>query len=496
MAAEAAAKPGPAGSWARLTTRLRAQALRRLSWGLADQGVSSLTNAAVSIYVVRALGAAQFGAFSLALVTYWFGLNASRGLSTDPLMVRFSGKDVTTWRRAVGRCTGTAMVVGLVVGLGALGAAAVLHGTTTRTAFLALGLTFPGLLLQDSWRFSFFAHGRGGLAFVNDVIWAVVLFPALVLLKGSGHATVFWFVLAWGGAAGVAAAAGPIQAKVLPKPWAAWNWIRDHRDLGPRYVIEGVSSASSGQIRAYGISILLGLAAVGYVQASTTLMGPFVVIFFAMSLVMIPEASRILQRSPQRLRQFCLIMGGGLGAAGLAWGAVLLVALPHGLGQLLLGRVWRPTYPLVLPQMLATLGLGLSSGASAGLHALGAARRSLRAMLLSSAASLVCGLLGAVKGGAAGVCWGLVTASVISAAYTWWQLRAGLREHAAAQVAAARRETEQQQPASRQSGRHRRATDAAGSDEAAAFEPPPATPPREPPDELQLTIPMPRINYP
>jgi hypothetical protein len=104
-------------------------------------------------------------------------------------------------------------------------------------------------------------------------------------------------------------------------------------------------------------------------------------------------------------------------------------------------------------------------------------------------------LLGAVKGGAAGVCWGLVTASVISAAYTWWQLRAGLREHAAAQVAAARKETEQQ-PASRQSGRHRRATEAAGSDEAAGFEPPPATPPREPPDELQLTIPMPRINYP
>ncbi len=495
MAAEAAAKAGPAGSsWARLTARLRAQVLRRLSWGLADQGISSLTNAAVSIYVVRALGAAQFGAFSLALVTYWFGLNASRGLSTDPLMVRFSGKDVTTWRRAVGRCTGTAMVVGLVAGLGTLGAAALLHGTTTRTAFLALGLTFPGLLLQDSWRFSFFAHGRGGLAFVNDAVWAIVLFPALVLLKSSGHATVFWFVLAWGGAAAVAAAVGPIQAKVLPKPWNTWNWIRDHRDLGLRYVIEGVSSASSGQIRAYGISILLGLAAVGYVQASTTLMGPFVVIFFAMSLVTIPEASRILQRSPRRLQQFCLFMGAGLGAAGLAWGALLLVALPHGLGQLLLGRVWRPTYPLVLPQMLATLGLGLSSGASAGLHALGAARRSLRAMLLSSAASLVCGLLGAVAGGAAGVLWGLVTASVISALYSWWHLRAGLREYTARQESAARQEPEP--PASRQSGRHRRATEPAEPEAAAGFEPPPAMPPGEAPDELQLTIPMPRINYP
>ena len=70
--------------------------------------MSSLTNFAVSIYVVRTLGAAQFGAFSLAYVTYAFALNASRGLATDPLMVRFSGTDLPTWRRAVAECTGTA----------------------------------------------------------------------------------------------------------------------------------------------------------------------------------------------------------------------------------------------------------------------------------------------------------------------------------------------------------------------------------------------------
>ena len=80
--------------------RLRSHVVRRLGWGIADQVVSSLTNFAVSIYVVRTLGAVQFGAFSLAYVTYGFALNASRGLATDPLMVRFSGTDLPTWRRA------------------------------------------------------------------------------------------------------------------------------------------------------------------------------------------------------------------------------------------------------------------------------------------------------------------------------------------------------------------------------------------------------------
>ena len=188
--------------------RLVRQASRRLGWGVADQAMSSISNFAVNIYIARTLGAVQYGAFGLAYVTYGFALNASRGLATDPLLVRFSGTDVPTWRRAVASCTGTAVIVGLVTGACVLAAAALLDGTA-KLAFLALGLTLPGLLLQDSWRYSFFALGRGSQAFLNDTIWAVALLPALVLLRKTGHANVFWFVFAWGAAAAVAAAVGP-----------------------------------------------------------------------------------------------------------------------------------------------------------------------------------------------------------------------------------------------------------------------------------------------
>ena len=88
------AEPGMPRSPTTVLRRLRSHVIRRLGWGVADQVVSSLTNFAVSIYVVHALGAVQFGAFSLAYVTYGFALNASRGLATDPLMVRFSGADL------------------------------------------------------------------------------------------------------------------------------------------------------------------------------------------------------------------------------------------------------------------------------------------------------------------------------------------------------------------------------------------------------------------
>ena len=400
---------------------------RRFGWGLADQAVSSLTNFAVSLYVARTLGAVQFGAFSLAYVTYSFVLNASRGLATDPLLVRFSGAEVPVWRRAVARCTGTALAVGLVAGACMLGAAALLTGTT-RVAFIAMGLTMPGLMLQDSWRFAFFALGRGSQAFVNDAVWALAMVPALLALRLSGHEDVFWFVLAWGTAATVAAAVGPLQARVIPRLPDAWTWIRSHRDLAFRYLAEETLGSASGQLRTYGLVVLAGLAAAGYVQAASTLMGPFLVVLMGTSLVTVPEAARVLRNSPRHLGLFCLLLGGALALAALAWGTVLLVALPAGLGQLALGSLWRPTDPLVLPMTVAIMGACVSAGATAGLRALGAARRSLRAETAGSITFVIFALLGAALGGASGTVRFGAAASLLGALVWWWQLRAELRD--------------------------------------------------------------------
>ncbi len=395
--------------------------------------MSSLTNFAVAIYIARTLGAVQFGAFSLAYVTYSFSLNASRGLGTDPLLVRFSNAEHPIWRRAVANCTGTAAVVGLATGACVLVVSMILDGTA-RAAFLALGLTMPGLLLQDSWRFAFFAHGRGSQAFLNDTVWAAALFPSLIMLKVTGHADVFWFVFAWGASAAAGAAVGPLQARVTPKPSDAWKWVSRHSDLGPRYLVEGTSNAGSTLLFNFGIALILGLADVGYVRAANTLMGPFMIVFFGMGLVTLPEAARVLRRSPRHLPLFCMLVSGGLALLGLAWGVVLLVALPRGLGDLMLRHLWRPTYPLVLPGTIGIMGGCVGAGAGVGIHALGIARRSLRAMVITSAATVILGLGGAFAGGAVGTMLGAAVAAWIGALLFWWQFRAALQESGNAQA--------------------------------------------------------------
>ncbi|HEY0717922.1 MAG TPA: hypothetical protein VGD68_09930 [Streptosporangiaceae bacterium] len=445
-----AASPGDAavgGERAAVPWRMARRVGQRLSWGVADQAVSSLTNFAVTIYVARVLGATELGAFSLAYVTYGFMLNASRGLATDPLLVRFSGAELPRWRRAVADCTGTAASVGLICGVCAIVASLLLHGTASR-AFLALGLTLPGLLLQDSWRFAFFALGRGRQAFLNDLVWVVVMFPALYLLNRSGHADVFWFVLVWGAAATVAAAAGPLQARVMPRLSGTRRWVARTRDLGVRYLLEGTANSASTQLRNYGVGLILGLTALGYVQASSTLMGPFMVIFFGMGLVTLPEATRVLRRSPRHLPLFCLGVSAGLAVAGLAWGLILLYALPRGLGNWILPNLWRPTYPLILPLTISVVGGCVSAGAGCGLHALGAAKRSLRAMVLGSVVYVICGVTGAAAGGVEASIWAIAVAGWAGAAFFWLELRAELRDSGGMRLLPFGR--------SRENGRHRK----------------------------------------
>lgn len=441
--------------------RLHYRVLGRIGWGLADQAVSSLTNVAVSFYMVHVLAPAAFGAFSLAYVTYGFALNASRGLSTDPLMVRYSGVETRRWRRAVAPATGTAITVGMVSGVLLL-ATSIITGGTTGTAFFALGLTLPGLMLQDSWRYAFFAAGRGGQAFLNDTIWAIALIPGIVILRMTGHATVFWVVLVWGLSAGVAAAAGPFQARVWPSAQDALMWVYRHKDLGPRYLAEGIANNAGLQLRGYGTGLMLGLTSLGYLQASVTLIGPINILNAAMGLVTIPEAARVLRRAPSQFGLFCAAIAGCLAALGLGWGIVLLVALPRGLGNLMLGPIWRPTYPLVLPTLISVVGGACSTGAAAGLHGLGASRKSLRLAIFTAVIFIGCSLTGAALGGAAGVCWGTATSSWISAVVSWWQLRAAMRT-AHIPPFSIKRMIRRSQPQPDTSGPVRRATESTGA---------------------------------
>ncbi|MFG3498272.1 hypothetical protein [Streptomyces sp. NPDC047928] len=396
----------------------------RLSWGLADQAASSMTNFAVGIYVARSLGLAAFGVFSLAWVTYGVVLSVSRGLATDPLVVRFSGVSDTSWRGAVARSSGTALGVGTAIGAACL-VVGLAVGGGVGPAFACLGVMLPGLLLQDAWRYAFFAAGAGRKAFVNDCVWGVTLVPAMVVAARVG--SVAAFVLAWGGSAAAAAVYGCFQSGIRPRLAGARDWLREHRDLGYRYLVENTCVSGAGQVRAYGLGAIAGVSAVGVIRGAELLLGPFLAVLMGLSLVAVAEAARVLRRAPHRLGAFCLLLGGAQAVAALLWGAALLL-VPDRAGEFVLGGVWHAASELIVPATLGVAGAGLGTGAAAGLRALGAARRSLRCQLFASACYVGGGLGGAAAAGTVGSAWGVAAATVCGSAVWWLHLRSALRE--------------------------------------------------------------------
>ena len=403
--------------------------IRRLGWGVLDQGVSSLSNFALGLLVARALGAERFGAFTLAYVTYGVVLNAARGLATDPLLVRHSGDRTPRWRVSVAAATATGTAVGVVAGVGCVILGFMLP-PQVGLGFIALGVGLPGLMLQDAWRFAFFSGGQAPKAVVNDGVWAVLQLGIVGVLFATGSATVWSCMLAFGVSATASAALGLFQTGIRPRFGEARRWVVTNIDLGGRYVIENISISGARQLRFVILGGLISLAAVGQVRAAEMLMGPFLVILMGMSQVAVPEASHILRTAPERLGRFCLMFGTVQSTAAAVWGGMMLLLLPHGLGDALLGSLWQPVSVLLPAVILGMCFGGFEVGAAAGVRALGAARRSLRAQLSFSALYLLGGAVGAVVAGAQGTCVGVAIATGLGAIVWWYQLQRARAEHA------------------------------------------------------------------
>jgi O-antigen/teichoic acid export membrane protein len=394
--------------------------MREASWGLLDQALSSLTNFAFTFLAARSLDPHAFGGFTLAFAAYLLALGLSRSVVSDVLVVRFSGAAEEELRAGVREAAGTAFAVGLVAGAVAVAAGST-WGRHAGAVLVAMGLFFPGLLLQDAWRFAFFATGRGGLAAANDAIWAVTMGLGLLALAWWGRASASDFALVWGASGTVGGLVGMAQARVVPRPSGARAWLAAHRDLTPRFSAQFVVQTGSGQAALYLIAALAGLAAVGGIRAAQVLLGPLNVLFMGTGLFAVPEASRQARSgSVAAVRRTGLYVSVGLVAAVTAW-AVAAALLPARLGEAILRENWAVARSFLAPVALAMAASAVSAGAATVLRGLADAERSLRAAAFQGVLMVVAGGLGASLGGGLGAAWGLAAALTV-ASVGWWSL--------------------------------------------------------------------------
>jgi len=380
---------------------------------MSAQALSSVSNFALGVVVVRSVSLADVGAFSIAYAMYLFVVGAFRAFGAKTFAVRYTNAAPADQRAGQRALTGLALVVGCAIGLAGVGASMLLTGTL-RECVLVVSIFLPALLLQDTWRYSFVTVGRAPMAVGNDTVWITSMAIAIAfVLFGPGTPTASALLAAWAITGGVAGAIGIAQSRALPSPRAGLRFARTHGDMTWALVGEHVASQGANQAGLAILGGILPLSAIGALRAGQLMLSPLNVLQQASGLVGLPEASRASGR-PHDLSAVVIRTGAALSVAACLVTVGLLV-LPAAAGEWIFAGGWVAGQSLLVPLGVRNIAGGITIAGFLGLQALGHQRSTLRIGCVRGLASLTGAVAaGAILGLDAAV-WAMAAADVLAA---------------------------------------------------------------------------------
>jgi O-antigen/teichoic acid export membrane protein len=393
--------------------------LRRAGWTLSDQGLTSVGNLLLAVLVARAVPVVDFGAFAIAFAVYLLALGVSRAVSTDALVVRHSTGPAELRSHAAGSAVAAALAAGLASGA-LTGLCALLASGALREVLLALAVVLAPLLVQDAWRFVFFAAGTPRKATVNDgarIGLAVVLALGLTLQDVDSA----WpFVLAWGLSAAGAALLGCVQAGSLPRVRSLPVWWREHKDLSKDFVGEHLALSGVAGLSTFIVAAVAGVGEAAALRGAHVLFGPVNILLMSGTALLVPEGRRLRERAPAQLAPALRAGSALLALLSLVWLLILVVVVGDEVGTALLGESWEPASRVLPAYGFFFVMTGAMLGASVGLRILEHSRAGLVVQLKILPLAVLGAVVGAALAGAVGVALAMSLATGIGAVF-WWR---------------------------------------------------------------------------
>jgi O-antigen/teichoic acid export membrane protein len=401
-------------------------AARRAGWNVADQAVSSLSNLAVSVLVARSVDSTAFGGFTIAFTIFSLLTGFSRAVVTFPLGVRFADASRAKFDYAAASAVGCSFLLSVIAGACCLVVGDLLGGSPG-AALTALGVVFPGLIVQEAWRNVFIASGRASAAALNSTFWAVAQLLAIWVVLSFGKSSVGPLVLAWGGSAAVAALLGIAQSRIRPRPARSLRWLWENRGVSGYVGYEYLTVQGSYQVTLLLIAAVASLEANGALRGAQVLLGPVTTLVAATMRFAVPEVAR--RRAQLTERQWYLgavVIAAFGGVAGLLWGLVFVIT-PDSLGYQLLGDTWPGARDIIWVTILANFAMSLSTGPYTMLYAMDRANVTMVVHTAFAPLVLIFGVGGAALAGAGGATAGFTLAYFLAAPLWWRQLRREVR---------------------------------------------------------------------
>lgn len=396
---------------------MKSSALRGRISGLADQGVSSMSNLIVSVSLAHVSSRGEFGAFGVAFAVYLAAITIGRGAVGQIATLKLSGLGNDEAIRETRAATAASAILGTAVGAPILVVGLLLHGIAG--AMLAtVGGFLPILLLQDSLRYAGFALHRPNVALVNDLCWLVLqlaTLPVFLVVGWSGPPEIF---ASWAFASSAGVVAGSVLLHTLP----AWSegliWFRKYGSLLRSLLTEQAFISGVAQGVPLLVGAVSGMTAVGSLKAAQTAFGPLTAFNTGLSMAVVPSAARDWSRGDRHFFVPLQRNGAVVAALAIAWAMVLWV-MPASWGEVALSGNWNAVRELCIPTGI-WLACGFASApAISALRIVGRQWWSAKARMALTPVMLLGALSGAWVAGANGATIGLASATSLSAVALW-----------------------------------------------------------------------------
>ncbi len=393
-----------------------------LTFGLVDQVVFALANAANTLLALALLNRADAGIMLLSLGLGYFVIGVSRAFVGEVLLALASRYDDDRRLRLVRN--------GISAALSNAGIAAALlflvwlllpaKGGVDLRYLIWVVPFLPSLLLHDTGRYSFLAARTPQHALVIDAAWVGTQLLAVIVMIASGLTSAGGLLFCWG--LGATAGATTFLLRSRLRPWGGnpRAWLAETRHLSGWFTATALIGQLQGQLVGFLVANRLSARELsGLRGAQTALLQPVQNFITAVMGLLVPRTSRLAARATpeaggrqaaRQLRRQTRTL-----ALGFAALAIVMIAIVVPVARLALVRVpkFADIAPLALPIAIQP-GIYLVqlpfAAAIRGMHR--AALLFVQYVIFTST-SLSGLVVGAGADRLTGAAWGLTTGSAV-----------------------------------------------------------------------------------
>ncbi|QOC92756.1 MATE family efflux transporter [Micromonospora craniellae] len=399
--------PGPAATGGVTRTGGRRVFARRAVAALSVNGLSSVGNLMVSVFVARGESLSGLGQFALAFSVYVLVIGLVRTALTESVLAARTAPG----RRVIGQGARRAAAVAVVSGVITAATGAVLNSPYLTVA----GLALPGLVVYDYVKAISIGIGGTRVAWTQECAWlaCTALSVGTVVVADAPTVMIFAGWAASGAVLGVVVALWQ-RYGVLP----GWGLDRRETRVSASFAAQFLVTTGSAQLALSGLAATAGVAVVGALGAARTVFGPVTLLMTTLSSLIVPYlAQSRADTTRARVRAAGAVVAL---TVGVLLPLVLVVCLlPDEVGRAVLGDNWQAARPLLPLLSVEALLAPIALVAFAGHRVQSAGARALAIGVVLGPLRIATIVAGGVLFGAGGAAGALAVLALLSAA-CWW----------------------------------------------------------------------------